>query len=262
MHSPLCPGREGGLHCSPTPGPPLWSQGQKPPWPPEPLGPCQTPGRKQRLQGLPPTSSVRARLTPGTLTLGPNLPGAGGPEPGGGPSTLGVLGVWEGLGLRRGDTAGASSGTLQRRGDGVKPRINMGGTSLGWKEGLTQDLNLQLQDRYPPLGRSCWVSVWSPPLAGNCWASLLRNCTWGCCLDVCVGWGCLTCISQPVSIFPRSPPGQEFSLWACSVLLNAPSALQRLQAEPGARGVFLLSPQFVGSFSLCHCLMTHLHSVC
>lgn len=133
---PHQPGREGGPHRSPTPGPPLWSQGQKPPRPPEPLDPCQIPGRKQRLQGLPPTSSVRARLTPDTLTLGPDLPGAGGPEPGGGPSTLGVLGVWEGLGFRKGDTAGPSSGTLHSRGNGVEPRINMGGHPWAGKRGL------------------------------------------------------------------------------------------------------------------------------
>lgn len=58
---------------------------QKPTRPPESLGPCQTPGRKQSLQGLPPTWSMRARLTPGTLSLGPDLPDLirQGLEPGG-----------------------------------------------------------------------------------------------------------------------------------------------------------------------------------
>lgn len=74
---------------------------QKPSWPPESLGPCQTPRRKQSLQGLPPTWPMRARLTPGTLSLGPDLPGAGGRSlvgsfHTGGPGCVGGSGVLQG----------------------------------------------------------------------------------------------------------------------------------------------------------------------
>lgn len=54
--------------------------------------------------------------------------------------------MWEGLGFCRGDTAGPLSGTLQSGGNGVELRIKMGRQPWAGKRGLTQDLNLQLQD--------------------------------------------------------------------------------------------------------------------
>lgn len=132
-----------------------------------------------------------------------------------GPSTLGVLGVWEGLGFCRGDTAGPSSGTSHSGGNGVEPRIKMGRHHWAGKQGITQDPNVQLQGRHPPLGRSCCVSALGAAsgrvpvlgVSGSCLPARLHRPplpTWSVTLSVCSL--CAAECTRPASFAVSRPP--------------------------------------------------------